>query len=55
MGVMAVENPIPRDMATKTKLLPNDTAANSAVPNCPTMMLSINCTTVCPNIPTITG
>ena len=26
-GVMAVENPIPNDMATKTKLLPKDTAA----------------------------
>jgi len=32
-GVMAVENPIPRDMATKTKLLPKDTAANSTAPN----------------------
>jgi predicted RNA-binding Zn-ribbon protein involved in translation (DUF1610 family) len=42
MGVIAVEKPIPRDMATNTKLLPNETAANSAVPNCPTMILSIN-------------
>ena len=28
-GVMAVENPIPNDIAMNTKLFPNDTAANS--------------------------
>ena len=32
-GVIAVEKPIPKDMATKKKLLPKETAANSAVPN----------------------
>ena len=26
-----------------TKLLPNEIAANSAVPNCPTIILSMNC------------
>ena len=41
-GVMAVENPIPKDMAMNTKLFPKETAANSAVPNWPTMILSIN-------------
>ena len=33
LGVMAVENPIPTYMNIITKLLPNDTAASSAVPN----------------------
>ena len=32
-GVIAVENPIPNDIATKKKLFPKETAANSAVPN----------------------
>ena len=32
-GVMAVENPIPKLMAINIKLLPNETAASSAVPN----------------------
>ena len=32
-GVMAVEKPIPIDMAMNKKLFPKDTAANSAVPN----------------------
>ena len=41
-GVIAVEKPIPIDIATKKKLLPKDTAANSAVPSCPTIILSIN-------------
>ena len=54
-GVMAVEKPIPNDMAINIKLFPRETAASSAVPNCPTMMLSTNATTVCPNIPKITG
>ncbi len=54
-GVMAVEKPIPNDMATKTKLFPKETAASSAVPNCPTMILSTSCTIVCPIRPTITG
>ena len=54
-GVMAVEKPIPKDMAINIKLLPRDTAASSAVPNCPTITLSINCTKVCPNMPNMTG
>ena len=54
-GVMAVEKPIPKDMAMNTKLLPKETAANSAVPNCPTIILSANCTKECPSIPRITG
>ncbi len=54
-GVIAVENPIPKDMAINIKLLPKDTAANSAVPNCPTIILSISPTKVCPSIPSITG
>ena len=32
-GVIAVENPIPKDIAIKTKLLPSETAASSAVPS----------------------
>lgn len=32
-GVIAVENPIPNDIAIKIKLFPRDTAANSAVHN----------------------
>ena len=32
-GVMAVVNPIPRDIAIKIKLFPSDTAASSAVPS----------------------
>ena len=51
---MAVENPIPNDMAMKTKLFPNETAANSVGPNFPTIILSTIPTTVCPNIPKIT-
>ena len=39
-GVMAVEKPIPKAIAMKKKLLPKETAANSAVPNWPTMILS---------------
>ena len=54
-GVIAVENPIPIDMAMNIKLFPKETAANSAVPNCPTIILSMNATKVCPNIPNITG
>ena len=54
-GVIAVEKPMPKDMAINIKLLPRDTAANSAVPNCPTMMLSTKETRVWPNIPKITG
>ena len=42
-------------MAINTKLLPKDTAANSAVPNWPTIILSANCTKVWPSIPRITG
>ena len=45
-GVIAVENPIPKDIATNIKLLPKDTAANSAVPNCPTIILSTKLTKV---------
>jgi len=45
-GVMAVENPIPRDIAMNTKLLPKETAASSAVPSCPTMILSAKATKV---------
>jgi hypothetical protein len=37
------------------KLFPKETAANSAVPNCPTIILSIKLTKVCPSIPNITG
>ena len=54
-GVMAVLNPIPKDMATNIKLLPKETAASSAVPNCPTIMLSTKATRVWPSIPKITG
>src|SRR5699024_2403122 len=54
-GVIAVEKPMPKDIATNIKLLPKDTAANSAEPNCPTIILSTNATKVCPNIPNITG
>ena len=54
-GVIAVEKPIPSDMAIKTKLFPRETAASSAVPNCPTITLSANATNVCPSIPSITG
>jgi hypothetical protein len=39
---MAVENPIPTDMAINIKLLPSEIAASSAVPSCPTITLSIN-------------
>ena len=53
-GVIAVEKPIPIDIAMK-KLFPSETAANSAVPNCPTITLSTNCTSVCPKRPIITG
>ena len=52
---MAVENPIPNDIAMNTKLFPNDTAANSVGPNFPTMILSTIPTTVWPNIPKIIG
>ncbi len=54
-GVIAVEKPIPIDIAIKIKLLPKDTAANSAAPNCPTITLSTKLTKVCPSIPKITG
>lgn len=54
-GVMAVEKPIPRDIAIKTKLLPKDTAASSAVPSCPTIILSAKATKVWPSRPKITG
>jgi hypothetical protein len=54
-GVIAVEKPIPKDIATKTKLFPNETDASSVVPNCPTIMLSISWTNVCPNNPNMTG
>lgn len=54
-GVIAVEKPIPKDMAMNIKLFPKDTAASSAVPNCPTMILSTKLTKVCPSIPNITG
>ena len=54
-GVIAWENPIPIDIAINTKLFPNEIAANSAVPSCPTITLSINWTNVCPSIPIITG
>mgnify|MGYP003312992542 CR=1 FL=1 len=33
----------PKAIAKKTKLLPSEIAANSAVPNCPTITLSITC------------
>ena len=39
-GVIAVEKPIPIDIATNIKLFPKETAANSAVPICPTIILS---------------
>ena len=45
-GVMAVLKPMPKDMATNIKLLPRETAANSAVPSCPTIMLSTKATKV---------
>ena len=32
-GVMAVVNPIPKDIAMNIKLFPSDTAASSAVPS----------------------
>lgn len=54
-GVIAVEKPMPSDIAINIKLFPRDTAANSAVPNCPTIILSTSATTVWPNIPKITG
>ena len=41
-GVIAVENPIPSDIAKKTKLFPSDIAASSAVPSLPTIALSTN-------------
>ena len=46
---------MPIDMATKIKLLPNDTAANSVDPSLPTMILSTIIIRVCPNIPKIIG
>ena len=54
-GVIAVEKPIPKDIAINIKLFPKETAANSAVPNCPTIILSTKATRVCPSIPKITG
>ena len=54
-GVIAWENPIPKDIAIKTKLFPKEIAASSAVPSCPTITLSINWTNVWPSIPIITG
>jgi hypothetical protein len=38
-GVIAVEKPIPKDIAIKTKLF-QETAANSVGPNLPTITLS---------------
>jgi len=52
---MAVEKPIPNDIAIKTKLFPKDTAANSVAPRFPTIILSTIPIRVCPNIPKITG
>ncbi len=52
---MAVEKPIPKDMAINTKLLAKETAANSAGPNLPTITLSTIPTTVWPNIPKMIG
>ena len=54
-GVMAVENPMPNDIAIKTKLLPKETAANSALPSWPTIILSTKLTNVWPSMPNITG
>ena len=54
-GVIAVENPIPKDIAKNTKLFPSDIAANSDVPNWPTIALSTNPTNVWPIIPIMTG
>ena len=45
-GVIAVENPIPKDIAINIKLFPNETAASSAAPSWPTIILSINATVV---------
>jgi hypothetical protein len=45
-GVIAVEKPIPIDIATNIKLLPNETAASSAVPSWPTIILSTKLTKV---------
>ena len=45
-GVIAVEKPIPIDMAINIKLFPKETAASSAVPNCPTIILSTKLTNV---------
>ena len=55
MGVIAVEKPMPSDIAIKIKLLPSDTAASSVDPNFPTIMLSTMPMSVWPNIPRITG
>ena len=55
MGVMAVEKPIPIDIAIKIKLLPSDTAANSVEPNLPTIILSTIPIRVWPNIPNMIG
>jgi hypothetical protein len=52
---MAVENPMPNDMAIKMKLLPKDTAASSVDPNLPTMMLSTIPISVWPSMPKIIG
>ena len=54
-GVIAVENPIPNDIAKNTKLFPREIAASSDVPNWPTIALSTNPTNVWPIIPIITG
>ena len=54
-GVIAVEKPIPKDMAINIKLFASDIAASSAVPIWPTIILSTNATMVWPNIPNITG
>jgi hypothetical protein len=55
MGVIAVENPIPNDIATKIKLFPKETAANSVLPSFPTIILSTIPIKVWPSIPKITG
>ena len=40
IGVIADAKPTPSDMAIKKKLLPRETAANSAAPSWPTIILS---------------
>lgn len=47
-GVIAKENPIPKEKAIKTKLFPNETAAKCSAPNLPTIILSARPTKTCP-------